>query len=51
MAEAIVNTASLAAEADRGQPAAKADVASLRAGFGAVRRIVGLQSTATVGRR
>ena len=49
MAEAIVNTVGGAAEADRGQPAAKADAASLRVGFGTVRRVVGIQSAATVG--
>ena len=62
MAEAIVNTASAAAGADREQLATKADIAglraeigsvraeigSVRAEFGTVRWVVGIQSAITV---
>ena len=48
MAEAIVNTASAAAGADRDQLATKADIASLRAELGTVRWVVGIQSAITV---
>ena len=48
MAEAIVNTASISVGAGREQLATKADVASLRAEFGTIRWVVGIQSAITV---
>ena len=47
MAQAIVNTASAAAGADRERLATKTDIAGLRAESGTVRWVVGIQSAIT----